>query len=54
MAIDGAPILPTALNTIMQAMTTQQQNSVNSLLAQNSEILEMLVTQIRQEPVGSN
>ena len=53
MAIDGAP-MPTALNTIMQAMTTQQQNALNLVLTQNSEILEMLVTQVRQEPVGSN
>lgn len=52
MAINGAN--PTALNTIIQAMTTQQQNAIHAVLTQNSEIMEMLVTQIRQEPVGSN
>lgn len=54
-AINGHPTDPGQLNfnTIIQAMTAQQENAMTAVTTQNQVLFEFLIAQLRQEPVGN-
>lgn len=54
-AINGHPTDPGQLNfnTIIQAMTAQQENALTAVTSQNQVLFEFLIAQLRQEPVGN-